>query len=130
MRPIASTIALLALAALLAACSGADAAPNPTGPAATPDPDALTISSKDLKFSSDTLQATANKPFTIVYENREGAPHNVAIYRDSTMKEQVFAEDPFSGPRTVTYEVPALAAGTYYFVCDLHRNMNGTLVVQ
>jgi plastocyanin len=28
---------------------------------------------------------------------------------------------------TATYDVPALAAGTYGFVCSVHPNMTGTL---
>jgi hypothetical protein len=39
----------------------------------------------------------------------------------------VFAEEPFGGPRTVVYSVPALDAGTYYFRCDLHTEMKGTI---
>jgi plastocyanin len=26
-----------------------------------------------------------------------------------------------------TYDVPELEAGTYYFQCDVHPNMNGTV---
>jgi plastocyanin len=31
---------------------------------------------------------------------------------------------------TRTYDVPALAAGTYEFVCTVHPNMRGTLTVE
>ena len=31
---------------------------------------------------------------------------------------------------TVTYEVPALERGTYYFQCDVHPNMNGEAATQ
>ena len=91
------------------------------------DPDALRISAKDLKFSTSTLSTPADEPFQIAFDNQEGAPHNVAIYRDSSAAEKIFGEDPFSGPAVVVYEVPALAAGTYFFRCDVHPDMSGEL---
>ena len=35
----------------------------------------------------------------------------------------------FPGVAQQTYDVPALAAGTYGFVCTVHPNMTGTLTV-
>jgi plastocyanin len=90
----------------------------------------LTIAAKDLAFSTSTLSAPANKPFQIAFDNQESAPHNVAIYRDSSAAEKVFGSDPFSGPALVTYGVPALAPGTYFFRCDVHPAMSGELVVR
>ena len=109
---------------ILAACSSGSSsrAPEPSV-----DPDALRISANDLVFSTDTLSAPADEPFQIAFDNQEGAPHNVAIYRDSSAAEKLFGEDPFSGPAVVVYEVPALAAGTYFFRCDVHPEMIGEL---
>ena len=118
--------ALVAIAiVVVAACSGASG-----GGSAPPsiDPNALRISAKDLRFSTSTLSAPADKPFQIAFDNQESALHNVAIYRDSSAGERVFGSDPFSGPRVVTYAVPELAAGTYYFRCDVHPDMSGQLV--
>lgn len=120
------TVGLLTLAAVLAACGGATSTPSQAPVSA--DPNAVTISAKDLKFSTDKLEAPAGKAFQIVFDNQEGAPHNVAIYKDESAAEKVLVEEPFSGPKTVTYEVPALEAGDYFFRCDLHPNMKGTLV--
>lgn len=127
MKRFATTLALLALAAFLAACSGTGAAPS--GPAASVDPDAVRITSRDLKFSTDKLAGPADEAFQIVYENQEAAPHNVAIYRDSSAAEKILVEEPFSGPKTVVYNVPALAAGSYFFQCDIHKEMKGTLEI-
>ena len=92
-------------------------------------PDALRIAAKDLVFSTDSLSAAAGEPFQILFENQEGPPHNVAIYKDSSATEKVFGSDPFSGPASVVYDVPALPAGTYFFRCDVHPDMNGQLTV-
>jgi plastocyanin len=115
-----ATTALVALAACSTGSNGRAAEPSL-------DPDALTIAAKDLKFSTSTLSAPADQPFQIAFDNQEGAPHNVAIYRDSSAAEKVFSEDPFGGPAVVVYEVPALAAGTYFFRCDVHPDMSGEL---
>jgi plastocyanin len=117
--------ALIAIAIIfLAACSAGS-----SGQAAQPSagPDALRISANDLLFSTDTLSAPAGKRFQIAFDNQESAPHNVAIYKDSSASEKVFGSDPFSGPASVVYDVPALVPGTYFFRCDVHPDMKGAL---
>ena len=117
-------LALLTIALILAACSNGS-----SGPTVRPslDPDALTITARDLQFSTSSLTAPAEEPFQIAFDNQESAPHNVAIYRDASGSEQVFVPEPFSGPASVTYDVPALPEGTYFFRCDLHPEMSGEL---
>jgi plastocyanin len=114
-------VAVVIVAACSSGASGGGAV------AASIDPDALTVSAKDLKFSTSTLSAPADEPFQIAFDNQEGAPHNVAIYLDSSAAEKIFGEDPISGPTVVVYEVPALAVGTYFFRCDVHPEMSGEL---
>jgi len=128
MKRLAPALGLLALGFVLVACSGGGGASN--GPAVSADPNAVTISAKDLKFSTDTLTAKADTGFQIEFDNQEAAPHNVAIYKDSGFSQKVFVSEPVGGPKTVTYSVPALAGGTYYFRCDVHPDMKGTLQVQ
>ena len=124
-RLLSSALIIFAIVAV-AACSA-----GTSGRAAEPsiDPDALTISAKDLVFSTSTLSARADEPFQIAFDNQEGAPHNVAIYGDDSATDKVFGSDPFSGPAVVAYDVPALAPGTYFFRCDLHPDMSGELTV-
>jgi len=116
------TIAIVTLAACSTGSSGRTVEPSI-------DPDAVVIAADDLVFSASTLSAPADEPFQIAFDNQESAPHNVAIYRDDSATEKVFGSDPFSGPAVVTYDVPALAAGTYYFRCDVHLDMAGELSV-
>jgi plastocyanin len=116
------TIAIVTLAACSTGSSGRTVEPSI-------DPDAVVIAADDLVFSASTLSAPADEPFQIAFDNQESAPHNVAIYRDDSATEKVFGSDPFSGPAVVTYDVPALAAGTYYFRCDVHPDMAGEIKV-
>jgi plastocyanin len=135
MKRLIPALALLALAVFVAACSGggsgtAAPASAPASAAASGDPNAVAISAKDLKFSTDRLTGPANKPFQIAFNNEEGAPHNVSIYKDESASEQILVEDPFGGPKTVTYDVPALAPASYFFRCDVHPDMKGTLEIK
>jgi plastocyanin len=42
----------------------------------------------------------------------------------------VFKGEIFAGVATKNYDVPALKAGTYTFVCDVHPAMTGTLTAK
>jgi plastocyanin len=130
MKRLVPALALLVLVLVLAACSGAGTTAAPSGPAASADPNAIQISAKDLKFSTAELVAPADKPFTIAFDNQESAPHNVAIYKDSSASQKLFGEEPVGGPKQVNYQVGALAAGSYFFRCDVHTDMKGTLTVK
>jgi hypothetical protein len=82
----------------------------------------------DQSFVRARVRAPANRPFEISFANRDdGTPHNVAIYTDESATEKWFSGDLVEGPATVTYHVPALEEGAYFFRCDVHPQMNGTL---
>jgi plastocyanin len=53
----------------------------------------------------------------------------VAIHKGSPTGEEVFQGEIVTGPTQVTYDVPALPAGPYAFVCTVHPQMTGTLNV-
>ena len=76
------------------------------------------------------MSAPANVPFKIEFDNRDpGTPHNVAIHQGSPTGPEIFKGEIFPGPAKRTYDIPALQAGTYGFVCSVHANMTGTLTV-
>jgi len=85
------------------------------------------IVAQDIKFDRASLALPAGTVAPLLFDNRDGAPHNVAITSSDGTK--VFTGDTFSGPSTKTYEVPALTAGSYGFHCDVHPDMKGTLTV-
>ncbi|HET7173328.1 MAG TPA: cytochrome c oxidase subunit II [Nocardioidaceae bacterium] len=100
--------------------------------ACSPSGTTLKLSAHNIHYSTSCLAAPAGKPFTITFDNMDkGVPHNVAIYSDSTASKVLFRGQIVTGPKTVTYHVPALPAGTYYFRCDVHPTaMHGTFVVK
>jgi plastocyanin len=91
----------------------------------------VTISASGVKFEQEAVTAPAGKPFQIQFENKDqGTPHNVAIHEGSATGTEIFKGAVFNGPATKTYDVPALAAGQYAFVCTVHPSMTGTLTAQ
>lgn len=89
------------------------------------------ISANNLAFDKDTLTLPAGVLVGIEFNNQEAVQHNVAVYNDSSLSQVIFQGDVFSGPRTRLYTFTSPAQpGNYYFRCDLHPNMQGTLVIQ
>ena len=124
-RLLSSALITTAVVALTACSAGSS---RPTS-APSIDPDALMISAKDLKFSTSTLAAPANTPFQIAFDNQESAPHNVSIYTDASAATNLYNGEIFSSG-TKVYDVPALPAGSYFFRCDVHPDMQGTITAQ
>lgn len=121
-------LGLVALAVVTAACSGATAAPATDAPApSTPAGDAIVIVAKDLAFQTTDVTVPAGEPVAIVLDNQEGAPHNIAI-KDAAGS-MVFKGEIVSNAK-VTNNVPALAAGAYPFLCEVHPAMQGTITAQ
>ena len=129
MKHLTLTLGLLSLAAVLAACSGSSATPGAGSPSA-PAGDAVTITAKDLKFGQAEVAVPADEAFDLVLDNQEGIPHNVAIYTDESASTEISVGEIFSGPAQKTQSVPALAAGTYFFRCDIHPDMKGLIVAE
>ena len=89
------------------------------------------IAAQNVAFDTDQLTAPANTPFQIVFENREDVPHNVSIYDTPQKGQTFFVGEWLNQAGTITYDIPALPAGTYTFLCDVHPViMVGTLTTQ
>jgi plastocyanin len=89
------------------------------------------VTARNILFDTSRLTVPAARAFTLVFHNDDpGTPHNVAIYTDSSASESLFVGKIFSGKTTMSYEVPALPPGSYFFRCDVHPQMNGTVVAE
>jgi plastocyanin len=89
-----------------------------------------TVVAKALAFDTDQIDLPAGQGTTLTFDNEDaGVPHNIAIYSDDSLSETLFQGEQFPGIATQEYSIPALDAGTYYFHCDVHTTMSGTVVV-
>jgi plastocyanin len=144
-------IAGVGAAALLAACGGTNPPPEA---AATSSSSSETMSSgsmntscapsgttvklvaKDTMFNVNCIAVPAGQAITVTFDNEDtGLSHNLAIYSADPMEDKnaktLFKGDLVTGVKTMTYNIPALTAGTYHFHCDVHpTQMFGTFVVK
>jgi plastocyanin len=103
--------------------------PKAEGGTCSPNGTKLSITSFDSKFDKKCLAAPTNQAFTIDFTNLDrGIPHNVAIYQDQTASKTFFKGELIDGPGKTTYSVQGLSAGTFFFRCDPHPDMNGTFI--
>jgi len=114
----------------------ASGAPESAAPSAGESPSAsggegqVTLGAEAVEFDTDQLTIPADQPFQLVFDNRDtGVQHNVSIY-ESIGGPNLFQGELFPGPESRTYEVPAIPAGEWVFVCDVHPNMTGTVTSQ
>ncbi len=134
LRRGALIVLILAFASVLAACSGSSDESQPAdggagGGTATVADGAVEITAADLAFDVSTIEATAGEGFTITLVNNDSAPHNISIYTEEGGEMIGSAGATAEAGETVTVDVSALDAGSYYFQCDIHPDMNGQVVV-
>jgi plastocyanin len=95
----------------------------------SPSGTALSITAFDQKFDKKCLAAPATQAFTVEFNNLDrGIPHNLSIYEDKTVAKTLFKGELVNGPGKATYSVPGLPAGTFFFRCDPHPEMQGTFI--
>ena len=111
-----------------ATASGAPASGGP--PPASGVAADVRLEAKEISFLEASFTAPAGRPFTIAFANEDDAvPHNVALKDGSGAV--VWKGDIFNGIATRIYQVPALPAGGYTFLCLVHPTaMTGTATLQ
>ena len=133
-------LALLASSAVLAlsACASEPAAwTYAPAPSKTPPPSAeasagpsepasgnIAITAAGVKFVETSVDVPAAAAFKIDFDNQDpGTPHDIVIHKGDVNGEVVFDGEQFNGVKLVVYDVPALDAGTYGFVCSIHPGL-------
>jgi plastocyanin len=103
------------------------APPGSAGPAA-PAAD-VTVKASASQFTTPDVTGPAGKPFSLAFDNEDpGTLHNVHIKKADGST--AYKGDFVTGVITKVYQVPALPAGAYPFLCDVHPSMTGTLTVK
>jgi len=126
MKRLVLTLGLAAVTALSAACAASAPAPSVSGPV---DPNGPTVVAKDMKFQTGSVEVKAGQNLTLHFDNEDQAPHNVAIFKDSSASSPISVGQVVSASKA-DQVIPALAAGTYFFRCDVHHDMTGTIVAK
>lgn len=132
-RPALLAHGLLGVVLLLVACSGQAGSTTPPENACikTDASNSVTITANNLQFSTTCIEAVADKPIVIHFTNQEAVPHDFAVYKDSSKKDQLGKTDIVTGPNaSAMLTIPPQAAGQLYFECTIHTSMNGSLVVR
>ena len=90
------------------------------------------VASNAQAFDTPQVEAPADKPWTLVFDNKDATqPHNVVIQKSDGSLVPMGDTAFFTGPATKTYQVPALPAGKYPFMCQVHpTTMKGTIDVK
>jgi plastocyanin len=109
--------------------SGGPGEPGASG-GAPPGPQAdAVLHAKNVAFVETSLTAPADAPFTLALVNDDqGTPHNVELKDGGGAS--VYKGEVFPGVETRVYDVPALPAGTYTYLCTVHPSMTGSATLQ
>jgi hypothetical protein len=120
--------------------ASASPAPPPTNAVVTvtPIPDApdsktvVKVIAFHVRWVPTTLTAPAGKVWHVEIDNQDGPPehHNFVVASGKSVPERIY-QSPNFNKGTFTYDVPALPAGDYLFICTVHADvMTGTLEIR
>ncbi len=88
------------------------------------------LTAKTDLWSVSRLDAPAEKGWQIQINDADGGTHNFTVASGPTVPERIFMSTRFELVGTVTFDIPALPAGSYLFICTLHpERMTGTLTI-
>lgn len=82
-----------------------------------------------VAFDTSELKFKAGEETTLTFKNEDTVQHNIGIYESEGGKE-LFKGEIINGGQETTYTIPPLKKGEYYFHCDVHPSMNGTVIVE
>jgi heme/copper-type cytochrome/quinol oxidase subunit 2 len=91
----------------------------------------LALVADQISWNTTCLGAAGNQPIQVSIDNRDrNVAHNFAVYTAPDLKRRLFLSPDVDGPGSLTFTLPALPPGRYYFQCDIHGPaMGGTLVI-
>ena len=128
MKRLIIGLALAGLAVVTAACSSGGGAPAPGGSA--------TVTGRrhcdDRREGPQVPDHVDHRPGRRGLRDRAGqpggAPHNIADL--GCLRDRACSRARSCTATKVTNAIPALAAGTYPFICEVHPDMKGTITAE
>jgi plastocyanin len=92
-----------------------------------------TLVAADTQFDADTIELKANRPTDFTIENEDSAIHNLVIFpteeEAADPSSALFKSPDATGGSTAEFTIDPLKKGEYYFNCQYHANMNGSVEV-
>src|SRR5215469_14236831 len=122
--PASATLVLLATFALIAATAFlSHAGAEPANSTSTP-PKVVSVVIREFKFEPATV--TVHEGDTVEWKNNDIVPHTATA--DEGAQKPVF--DSGTIHKGAAWRFDARKKGTYNYICRLHPNMKGQLIVQ
>jgi plastocyanin len=128
-------IPIIAIVYLVNQGDETSSAKEPTGTEssapAEPGGGGLALTAEGLQFDTADLTVPAEEAFTVAVQNNDSVVHNFSIYDGKDANgEQLFKGQDVSPGGSVDEDVDAIPKGSYYFQCDYHPTMNGSVTAE
>jgi len=89
---------------------------------------ATSITAQGLAFDTDTIEVTTGEPTDYTLVNEDTTVHNLAIYEgDEASGEALFTSPDVDAGAEESFAIDPLKKGAYYFQCNYHPQMAGTV---
>jgi plastocyanin len=115
-------LAAVAIVALLVAACGGSASPPPSFPAG-----AVVVHARNRTFDKSELQIPAATQFSLAFVNEDGDLHNIAIRTAADGGGDLLFRFDAVSSKTVVVTVGPVPKGNYFFLCEIHPTMHGTV---
>ena len=92
-------------------------------------PPPVTVVAKNIAYEQKHLHLEAGSDVTVDFKNEDKVPHNMDFTVDKDGTQTFYKQDPLPGPISAQYKFKAPQAGEYFYHCDVHPNMTGTVSV-
>lgn len=90
----------------------------------------IALTAVDIAWDKEELTVVAGEPLTVTVDNEDPTPHNFSIYEDESLDTDIYIGDNIAASASFEAEIDPLKKGEFYFQCDLHPAMRGTLTAE